>query len=448
MHIDFLINRFKTKPNDIFMIWNDQSYKYSWLVERFQYWQKEFDSMSILPGMVVGLKGDFSPESTALLLALIDRSCIIAPFVENMKQDRYEKLKEIAELEYEIIMTAHSEISVTKKTDVKACHDLFLKIVDIKKPGILLFTSGSSGQPKAALHDFSKLLKKFEKQGKPFCILNFLIFDHWGGLNTLLHIISSLGTVVTLNNRQPDEVCHAIQNYRVEILPASPTFLNFLLLSESYKKYDLSSLKFITYGTEPMSATTLSRLNESFPEVKLQQTYGLIELGVLRSKSKDSQSLWVKIGGEGYDTRVSDGLLEIKAESAMLGYLNADSPFTNDGWFRTGDAVEVDGDYFRILGRKSEIINVGGEKVFPQEVENVIQEAGNVSEVTVRGEKHPFTGQIVCAQVRLSSPEEAKVAKQRIRRHCLSKLEKFKVPVKILFTEDGQMNDRMKKKRY
>jgi long-chain acyl-CoA synthetase len=267
-------------------------------------------------------------------------------------------------------------------------------------------------------------------------------------LNTLLHIISSLGTVVTLNNRQPDEVCHAIQNYRVEILPASPTFLNFLLLSESYKKYDLSSLKFITYGTEPMSATTLSRLNESFPEVKLQQTYGLIELGVLRSKSKDSQSLWVKIGGEGYDTRVSDGLLEIKAESAMLGYLNADSPFTNDGWFRTGDAVEVDGDYFRILGRKSEIINVGGEKVFPQEVENVIQEAGNVSEVTVRGEKHPFTGQIVCAQVRLSSPEEAKVAKQRIRRHCLSKLEKFKVPVKILFTEDGQMNDRMKKKRY
>jgi long-chain acyl-CoA synthetase len=68
-----------------------------------------------------------------------------------------------------------------------------------------------------------------------------------------------------------------------------------------------------------------------------------------------------------------DGLLEIKAKSAMRGYLNAESPFTPDGWFKTGDAVEVDGEYIKILGRKSELINVGGEKVYPAEVESVIQ---------------------------------------------------------------------------
>ena len=99
-------------------------------------------------------------------------------------------------------------------------------------------------------------------------------------------------------------------------------------------------------------------LNKIFPQVKILQTYGLIELGVLRSKSKKNDSLWVKIGGEGYKTRIIDGILQIQARSAMLGYLNAPSPFTEDGWFKTGDTVEVDGEYIKILGRKSEIINV------------------------------------------------------------------------------------------
>ena len=107
----------------------------------------------------------------------------------------------------------------------------------------------------------------------------------------------------------------------------------------------------------------MRRFTKIFPEITLQQTYGLSEVGILQSKSKSSDSLWVRIGGEGFLTRVVDGVLQIKAKSAILGYLNAPSKFTEDGWFDTGDAVEVDGEYFKILGRKSEIINVGGEEI-------------------------------------------------------------------------------------
>ena len=67
------------------------------------------------------------------------------------------------------------------------------------------------------------------------------------------------------------------------------------------------------------------------------------------SKSKDNNSLWMKIGGDGYKTRIVNNLLEIKADSAMLGYLNALSPFTEDNWFMTGGAVEQDGEYIKIL---------------------------------------------------------------------------------------------------
>ena len=102
----------------------------------------------------------------------------------------------------------------------------------------------------------------------------------------------------------------------------------------------------------------------------------------------------------GFETRVVDGMLQIKTQSTILGYLNAPSPMTVDGWFMTGDAVEQDGEYFRILGRKSEMINVGGEKVYPVEVESVIQAMENVLEVTVYGERNALIGNVICARVR------------------------------------------------
>ena len=140
-------------------------------------------------------------------------------------------------------------------------------------------------------------------------------------------------------------------------------------------------------------------------------------------------------------------MLEIKSHCAMLGYLNAPSPFTDDGWFKTGDLVEVDGEFLKILGRKSEIINVGGLKVFPQEVENVILEMDNVAEVTVYGEKNAIIGAIVCARIRLNTNANKKQFKINVKELCRERLEDFKVPVKVAFIEDDLFGERYKKKR-
>jgi len=231
------------------------------------------------------------------------------------------------------------------------------------------------------------------------------------------------------------------------LLPTSPTFINLIILSESYKRHNIASLKTVTYGTEPMPESTLKRFNSLFPNIRLQQTYGLSEVGILRSKSKSSGSLWVKVGGEGYQTRIVDGILQIKAKSAMLGYLNAPSPFTEDGWLDTGDSVEVDGEYIKILGRKSEIINVGGEKVYPAEVESIIQEIDNVAEVTVYGEKNPIIGNIVCARVRLSKEKDQKSFSLRLKKYCRKRLQNYKVPVKVIVVEEKQHSERFKKIR-
>jgi acyl-CoA synthetase (AMP-forming)/AMP-acid ligase II len=134
----------------------------------------------------------------------------------------------------------------------------------------------------------------------------------------------------------------------------------------------------------------------------------------------------------------------------MLGYLNAPSPFTDDGWFNTNDAVEVDGDYVRILGRKSDIINVGGEKVYPAEVENVIQELEAVAEATVYGEKNAITGNIVCADITTSAPLDSMQQKEliaQVKQHCREKLQKYKVPLRVNVVTEQQHTDRFKKSR-
>ena len=392
MFIDFLTKTFHQNLKKNAIIWHGKECNFQWLIGQIKFWEMSIEELDLRSGSVVGLEADFSPNAIALFLALAEKACIIVPLHHSTPNK--EQVLEIAQVEFIFQINKNDEVS-SEKIEKVADNEYYQLLRQRSHPGLVLFSSGTSGEPKGAVHDFVNLLNKFKKKRSPLIILNFLLFDHWGGLNTMLHTLSSSGTVLTINDRSPNGICKLIEQHQVEILPTSPTFLNILLLSGAYKQYDLSSLKVISYGTEPMTESTLKKMYSVFPNIKLQQTYGLIEVGVLRSKSKSSNSLWVKVGGEGFETRVVDGLLEIKADSTMLGYLNASNPFTEDGWFMTGDSVEVNGEYLRILGRQSELINVGGEKVYPSEVESVIQKISNVAEVTVFRETNLITGNIV-----------------------------------------------------
>jgi long-chain acyl-CoA synthetase len=443
-NITFLLDCFQEYNDQVAIIWKGQYITYSYILTRIKHWETEFNTIE--GNAIVGLEGDFSPETIAILYALIQNNNIVVPFDINHHEKNLKKY-EIAELDYMIRITDESVITFEKLLGPIVKHSLYQTLFENNNPGLVLFTSGSSGIPKAAVHNFSLLLNKFKIKRKALKTINFLLFDHWGGLNTLFHIMSNGGTVVILENRTPDYVCELINKHQVELLPTSPTFLNMMLISRAYERHPLDSLKIISYGAEPMPEVLLSNLNKLFPNLVLQQTYGLIELGVMRSKSEGSGSLWVKIGGEGYEVRVVDDMLQIKSESAMLGYLNAPSPFTKDGWFMTGDSVEVKGEYFRILGRKSELINVGGEKVYPQEVENIILEIPEVEDVLVYGENNPMTGKIVCAKVRYTGIKSKSEIIALLKSYCRTKLEPFKIPIKIFLVDKSFESGRFKKSR-
>ena len=437
---------FKNNQDKNALIFNEKEHNYQDLIKNIQHWKLEIENNKIKKGDVVALFGDFSFNTISILFALIDNENIIVPLDYGHENKSKNKL-DIAFVNTIISVNKVEDVEISEVDKNYAPHSYYDTLKNANKPGLVLFTSGTSGNPKAAVHDLELLLQKFKVKRRSFKTLNFLLFDHWGGLNTMFHTLSNAGVVLALKDRRPSTICSHIEKFGIELLPTSPSFLNVLLISEEYKKYDLSSLILITYGSEPMPQSTLNKIKDLFPKIRLLQTYGLIELGVLSSKSKSNDSLWVKVGGEGFQTRIVDNLLEIKSKSAMLGYLNAPSPFTKDNWFMTGDEVEVDGDYIRILGRKSELINVGGEKVYPQEVENVILKLKNVAEVRVYSKKNPIIGNMICADIRLIEIEEKKEFVSRLKHFCKLNMEKFKIPVKIEIVQHDQFNDRFKKIR-
>lgn len=442
MFIDFIIQKFKDNLKKDAIICDNKIYNYEYLLERYYHW-KDFLNKKINKGNVVAVQTDYNPDSITLMLALIENENIFVPFSYSNKDVK--KKIEIAEAEFFIKFSKNDYHF--EKTGIKATHSLINIIKNIKHPGIIIFSSGSTGEPKAAIHDFTKLLNKFKVERYPLRTINFLLFDHWGGLNTLLYIFSNAGVVGVTTERTPEKICEFIEKYRIELLPTTPTFINLILMSRAYKKYDLSSLKIVSYGTESMPEYTLKLFHKLYPKVKLKQTYGLTELGVMRTTSKNSESLWVKVGGEDYKTKIVDNTLFIKAKSTILGYLNAESPYDNEGWYNTGDKVEQDGDWIKFLGRDSDIINVGGQKVYPAEVESVILEMDNIAEVAVFGKDNPIMGKIVAARVNLCEEETLSELKSRIRKYCKNKLESFKIPVHIEISEELKLSERYKKVR-
>jgi len=444
MFIDFLLEGFKINNDRTALIWQDKEYSYRWLLNEYdKAWEILIDN-KIYTGKIVALRSDFTPCSIAFLLALIENGNIFVPISYAVKNP--EEFYHIAQVEYKIELES-SGIPKISDRNVKVDHPILRELIENRHPGLILFSSGSTGKSKAAVHDFIPLLEKFKVKRHTLKTITFLLFDHIGGVNTLLYILSNSGTIITPMSREPEEICRLIEKFKVELLPTSPSFLNMMIISRVYEKYDLSSLKMITYGTETMPEYLLKKIHNLYPKIKLKQTYGLSELGILRSKSQSDDSLWVKVGGEGFQIKVVNGILFIKAKSAMLGYLNAPSPFDEEGWFNTQDKVEVNGEWIKILGRETDIINVGGQKVYPAEVESVLMEIDNIVDASVYGEKNPIMGDIVSATITLKNNEDLISLKRRIRQYCRNKLESYKIPVTIKISDKQQISDRFKKVR-
>ncbi|MCT7522577.1 fatty acid--CoA ligase family protein [Aliarcobacter cryaerophilus] len=441
--MSFIIEKFKSFNSKNAIVFEDRIYTYEEFIKQIKDYKNILDKHNI-SSKVVAILGDYSFYNLALFFALYENKNIIVPITSNIKKVQDDFIEE--SFCQTIIKTDERNLLIQNLKTIFS-HNMIDNLREKNSSGLILFSSGSTGKPKAMIHNLDTLIDSFkDKKEKSMNMLVFLMFDHIGGLNTVFNALCMGACLIIPKIKDAKTICELIEKYKIIVLPSSPTFLNLILISEEYKNYDLSSLRMITYGTETMPQSLLLKLKEVFPKVKFLQTFGTSETGISTTSSKSSNSLFMKLEDINGEYKIVENELWLRSKTQVLGYLNASmDSFTSDGWFKTGDLVEVDGEYIKIIGRAKEVINVGGQKVLPAEVESVILSIEEISDCMVYGEENAITGQTVVCDVVLNKNIEN--IKKRVRVFCKDRLDAYKIPTKVNVVEKTNFGDRFKKIR-
>ncbi|WNL33065.1 fatty acid--CoA ligase family protein [Arcobacter cryaerophilus gv. pseudocryaerophilus] len=441
--MSFILDKFKSFNSKNAIVFEDRIYTYEEFIKQIKDYKNILDKHNISSKVVVIL-GDYSFYNLALFFALNENKNIIVLITSNIKKVQDDFIKE--SFCQTIIKTDEKNLLI-QNLKITFSHNMIDNLREKNSSGLILFSSGSTGKPKAMVHNLDTLIDSFkDKKEKSMNMLVFLMFDHIGGLNTVFNALCMGACLIIPKIKDAKTICELIEKYKIMVLPSSPTFLNLILISEEYKNYDLSSLRMITYGTETMPQSLLLKLKEVFPKVKFLQTFGTSETGISTTSSKSSNSLFMKLEDINGEYKIVENELWLRSKTQVLGYLNASmDSFTSDGWFKTGDLVEVDGEYIKIIGRAKEIINVGGQKVLPAEVESVILSIEEISDCMVYAEQNAITGQTVVCDVVLNKNIEN--IKKRVRVFCKDRLDTYKIPTKVNVVDKTNFSDRFKKIR-
>ena len=421
------------------------TYTFSDLVSQTNKFKKQL-SNKIRNHDRVLIYSDYTFHSISLLLSLSDLNINIVPLVKTTESEYHEKVDSVSP--HLILSFDENKKLIIENFKLASNSDEIFKDVTNKgDTGIILFSSGTTGKPKVMVQNLTKIISsiKTPRKQKSLRFIILLMFDHIGGINTLFNCLINGSPFIIPEDRSHSLVISLINKHQVNILPTTPTFLNLLMIDESFDSSKLKSLKLITYGTERMSEVILNKLNLNLPKVKLLQTFGTSETGILKTQSKSSNSLFFKIIDDGKEYKIVDDELYLRSKTQVKGYINYNNDnFLSDGWYATGDLVETDVDgYIKIIGRKNKIINVGGLKVLPKEIEDVINSVNGVDDSTVFSEPNNIVGNIVCAKI-FTQLENTKELKLEIKSVCRKNLDKYKVPVKLFF-EKLEVTERGKK---
>ncbi len=444
----WLFERLATYGDAIALVHHDRPVSYRTLLERVAAWDAELARRGIGPGSVVLLEGTTSAGAVGLLLALVRRGAITVPLTPQAPVAR-ETIAAIAEAGWQASFTQTpdgDETATIVGAPRAVATPVLSRLATLGHPGLVLFSSGSTGTPKGVVHDCVALLEKFARPGKRKTTLSFLLFDHIGGVDTLFNTLSSGGTLVTIQSRDPDTVCAAIAAHRVHTLPTSPTFLNMLLLNGAHQRHDISSLRLVAYGTEPMPASVLARLGEAMPQVKLLQTYGPLgawrpahaltgrhAVGATdRRRIRNTDPGWSPVDTHAdLDARLPECAGPVRRRRLVLyrgrrrgGWRLHAHPRAHQRPDQCRGPQGLSGGSRGSAAGSAERARRGGVRT------------GESAHRADRRDPH-----------QLIAPETLDDFKRRMRLFCRDRLPSYKVPVHVEFTDADQFGARMKKKR-
>ena len=285
--------------------------------------------------------------------------------------------------------------------------------LDSVPPPVIVATSGTSGPPKLVDHAWDSVLAAARLAGQWHGLGWLLVYDasRWAGIQVWAQALLTGGRLVVPASRDPDVVARAVVEEAVAILPATPTLLRRLVASADREVLARASVERITLGGEAADASLLDQARVAFPAAKITQVYATTELGEVFRVADGRPGFpaaWLGRplpGGARLSTR-RDGelLVQLSRDTAEVA---------------TGDLVERRGDRCEFVGRRTDVIVVGGAKAYPKRIEEIVRGVPGIVEARVRGLPSAITGELVAAEIVLADPLPAGATPESVRAAAL-----------------------------
>jgi acyl-coenzyme A synthetase/AMP-(fatty) acid ligase len=274
----------------------------------------------------------------------------------------------------------------------------------------LLLTSGTTGAPKLVSHDLASLTAPIKLGGEPPIWGTFYDIRRYGGLQIFLRAMTCGGSLVLSGAGEPvEDHLRRLAAHRVTHVSGTPSHWRRVLMSGAAGAI---APRHVRLSGEIADQAILDQLRATYPEARIGHAYASTEAGVgfeVTDGREGFPAHLVAVGQGDVDIRIEDGSLRLRSARTASGYVGrtAQPLRDRDGFVDTGDMVERQGERYRFVGRRGGIINVGGHKVHPEEVETAINRHPEVSVSLVRPRRNPITGAIVTADVVLKNPRKS-----------------------------------------
>lgn len=309
----------------------------------------------------------------------------------------------------------------------------------------LIPTSGTTSKPKLVSHNIISLTNTLKLGSSDFIWASLYDLNRFSGIQVFLQAVCSGNKLVIKEDfASLTEVISLFEKEKVDCISGTPTFFRKLLMVKEFSKL---SLKSISLGGEIVDQKLLSSLKSSFNKAKIRHIYASTEAGVGFSVSDGLAGFPLKYleqCGTLYKLKIGpEGTLLVKSESSASSYVSGNTLIDENGFVDTGDLIDIKGDRCFFLGRASGIINVGGNKVVPEKIEEFLLDIDGINSVKVYGKSNSFVGQVVCADIVLKDNLDTKL----IREYCKKGLELHEQPAFIKIVDELEITSSGKIKR-
>ena len=467
---NFFHNSCKANPNKLALVDDNSKFSYSELeseVKKFSSFLNQFPKKS-----VISLLFDNTSEFVISYLATINSGCIAHLIPTGISESNLNQ--QLLSAQPALILSSDIHFSKTKKIELKNLEKLKFSDVketssDIQTPSsndyaYLIYTSGTTSTPKgvpishaSCVFSTKNIANTLQYSSNDIDLLP-LPMSHSFGLGCLHTSLYVGSTLVLQKNPSIENILNSIKKYEITTLAAVPSTLSNIISNGSNDSLNLlSNLRLIITNSTFFPPPTIRKLKTFLKTGMVATYYGLTEASrstfmifnddkKIESVGKPSDGIEIKIHTENKDDNT--GEIWIHGPNVLDNYWKKEySENISDNWLKTGDLGKFDDEGFLyILGRVDDLINISGEKVYPQEIERIVKVLSGIDEVVAIPMKHKSFGEVVKLFVKKSIDSE--ITSSTILTHCIKNLERFKVPAKIEFVEDFPRTDYGKIKRF